>query len=83
MSFVQTVVKNFLPKGLALDIETESRAWMLKCQNCGSEHSVWDAGGIRWKASGNPTRLVYCPQCQENHLHSTYYKEEKGPQDVG
>ncbi len=44
-------------------IETESRSWFWRCELCGHEFSVWDMGGIRYKASGNPKRLVRCPSC--------------------
>jgi len=45
-------------------IEAESRSWVATCA-CGSTFSVWDAGGIRFRASGEPTRLLRCPACGE------------------
>jgi len=44
-------------------MEVESRSWFWTCPSCGYEFSVWDSGGIRYKASGNPKRLVRCPSC--------------------
>lgn len=43
-------------------MERESREWKMVCP-CGRAISVWDAGGIRWKAAGNPVRLARCPRC--------------------
>jgi ribosomal protein S27E len=47
---------------------------MLKCNNCGSEKSVWEHGGIRWKAAGNPTRRMLCGSCGTLSAHTTYRK---------
>lgn len=55
-------------------MEKESREWMMRCENCGFEKSVWDFGGIRWKASGNPQRKVYCENCKFLSAHTTYKK---------
>ncbi len=47
------------PSGLKGSLEAESRQWKPRC---GAEPSAWDAGGIRWKALGNPRTLVTCGQ---------------------
>jgi hypothetical protein len=44
-------------------MEAESRAWKARCEVCRSERSVWDLGGIRWKAAGNPRRRLPCGNC--------------------
>jgi hypothetical protein len=62
MSRVQKIVKALLPRRWSAAMETESRAWIMICP-CGHETSVWDAGGIRYKAAGNPTRRHRCPHC--------------------
>ncbi len=33
-------------------VERESRQWLVECGHCGHTDSVWDLGGIRYKASG-------------------------------
>lgn len=43
-------------------MEEESKQWKFKC-DCGKEWSIWDMGGIRYKAAGNPSIRVKCPQC--------------------
>lgn len=62
MSLVQKLVSNLLPRPWAAAIEAESRAWMMRCP-CGHETSVWEAGGVRFKAAGNPVYLARCPRC--------------------
>lgn len=78
MSAIQRLMIRILPKRWAEDMERDSRRWMLRCRTCGLERSVWDAGGIRWKASGKPTTATYCPTCGQNRLHDLY----KTPDDL-
>ena len=55
-------------------MQTESRSWMIRC-TCGHEKSVWDSGGIRWKARGTPRRFRRCPNCGQTTWHVVYRKE--------
>lgn len=54
----------------------DSMAWKIKCP-CGYERSVWETGGIRWKAKGNPKRLMKCPKCGKATWHTIYLKPDK------
>jgi len=72
MSGIQNFFKAVMPASWAESMEKESREWMLKCNNCGSEKSVWEHGGIRWKAAGNPTRRMLCFNCSTLSAHTTY-----------
>jgi hypothetical protein len=73
VSWVHKLVR-FLPRRWAEAIEAESRAWMMVCP-CGHEVSVWDAGGVRYKASGNPRRRALCPRCGERTWHTVVKKD--------
>ncbi len=44
-------------------MEAESRSWVARCPHCGAEKSVWELGGIRWKAAGSPSVRLRCPSC--------------------
>lgn len=72
-SFTQRLFKRLLPTSWSTSMEADSRQWMLRCP-CGQEQSVWERGGIRWKASGNPKRLLPCTKCGQNTWHECYYK---------
>jgi len=61
-SFIQRLVTCLVPRGWAESMEADSRAWMVRCP-CGSARSVWDLGGIRWKAAGEARWLRKCTQC--------------------
>ena len=73
MSGIQSFLQKILPKKWADDMEAESRNWMARCP-CGHERSIWDLGGVRWKAAGNPRRLLACPACGQNTWHTIIKK---------
>jgi hypothetical protein len=79
MSFCQRLLQAILPRHLAEEIEAESRSWMLRCAACGLERSVWEMGGVRWKAAGRPSRLARCPHCGRATWH-TLERRQAGPQ---
>jgi hypothetical protein len=63
MGLVQKALKAVMPHKLAEAMEAESRLWMMRCPD-GHEISVWDAGGIRYKAKGKAIpRLFKCAKC--------------------
>ena len=68
MSFIQKLLIGVLPEASAKSMEAESREWMCTCP-CGHTRSVWDLGGIRWKAAGNPRRRLKCPNCGQWTWH--------------
>ena len=74
MSGAQNFMKSILPKSWAEDLEAESRQWMMQCPNCKHEVSVWEMGGIRWKAAGNPRRYAVCLNCMKSGWHQLYRK---------
>lgn len=64
MNWLQKLLSGAAPGREPNSIEAESRAWVLRCK-CGHETSVWDKGGIRWKACGRPYRLWRCGKCRK------------------
>lgn len=75
MTVVQKFLKKIVPASLSASMEKETREWMLQCVICGAEKSGWEAGGIRWKASGNPKRRMFCEYCKQNSTHQVYRKK--------
>ncbi len=74
MNGLQKVLTGILPGKWARDAEEESRNWVFTC-SCGSESSVWDAGGIRWGAAGNPVRFMKCPSCGWTGIYRIFRKD--------
>ncbi len=62
MSKMQDILASVLPERWAASMEAESREWVMRCP-CGQETSIWDMGGIRFKAAGNPHRMGKCGVC--------------------
>ena len=69
MSLIQRCAKLMLPKKWSESLEAESREWMISCP-CGFSRSIWDIGGIRWKAKGERKVLMMCGICRERTLHT-------------
>jgi hypothetical protein len=72
MSLFHDLLQAIVPRRWADEMEAESRSWMLRCGTCGLERSVWEAGGVRWKAAGRPSRLSRCPQCGRATWHTLH-----------
>lgn len=56
------LVMRFMSDETKRQAEAESRAWIGVCKHCGAENSIWDIGGLRYKAACRPTKLVRCPK---------------------
>ncbi|MGE3409193.1 MAG: phage terminase large subunit family protein [Pirellulales bacterium] len=64
MSPVQRLILAIVPAPWARAMRAESEQWRLRCLTCGNSRSVWEAGGIRWKAKSTSKRvMVRCPHC--------------------
>jgi DNA-directed RNA polymerase subunit RPC12/RpoP len=71
MSSIQKFLMGVLPARWAAAMESESRSWKVRCP-CGAETSVWDLGGIRWGAAGQPKRYLKCQKCGQATWHTLY-----------
>ncbi len=76
-SGVQKLFTSLVSPSTAARIEGDSRTWMLQCPKCGYERSIWDMGGIRYKASGNSWNFMRCVNCGERSWHKKY--KQTGP----
>lgn len=82
-ALAQRVIKMLCPKWQT-SIEQESRDWVMRCP-CGYETSVWEMGGVRFKAAGNPVRSGRCAKCGNVFMGQLYRKsrvEEGGVSDT-
>ena len=80
MSFWQRLFAKVTP-GLIADMEAHSRLWMVQCPNCGFEKSIWEMGGIRYKAYSRGKKIYQrCIQCDKRGWHKVY-KREPQPED--
>jgi hypothetical protein len=64
MTLIQKFFMAVLPRKWAEDMRRESHEWRIRCTGCGASRSVWDVGGMRWKArSAGKLTLVHCSHC--------------------
>lgn len=75
MNGIQKVILSIMPRSWRESAEAESKQWMVRCPNCRAERTYWEAGGIRWLASGNKTVFGKCPACGQNVGFQVYKKE--------
>lgn len=80
MNSLQKLVVAILPEKWAASMESESRTWIMRCSSCGLERSVWEAGGIRWKAAGTVRRYLFCPKCGVSRWHTIYKRQTEDVQ---
>jgi hypothetical protein len=73
MGAFQKFIIAVVPKSWAQALEAESRKWMMQCP-CGAETSIWDLGGVRYKAVGEPRHWRRCAKCGKRTWHRLYYR---------
>ncbi len=59
----------FLSKQEKKEAEAESKTWLGLCKSCKSVNSVWEVGGVRYKAAGKFHARVKCPRCSKKSTH--------------
>jgi hypothetical protein len=79
-SGVQKLLTGMFSPATAARMEADSRMWMMQCPNCGWERSLWELGGIRYKAVGNPRSLQRCPNCRQIRWMKIYRREGPAPE---
>jgi hypothetical protein len=52
---------------------------MIRCEACGFERSVWESGGIRYKAAGKPRIYRRCAHCGQSSWNKIYRKSGSAP----
>ena len=65
-----------LPTRLNRAMEAGSRQWQQECRKCGHAQDYWEAGGVRWKAVGEPSQLALCEECGTLRWHKIRKKPE-------
>ena len=71
MGLLRKLILSVVSDKMAAAMEADSRAWILTCPACGYEISIWDLGGIRYKATGNQRTFMKCLKCGKRVWHRT------------
>jgi hypothetical protein len=72
LSGTQRFFTRWVDADTAAAMEAHSRAWLVQCPNCSLDRSIWEIGGIRYKAAGQPRLRLSCPRCAESGWHKVY-----------
>ncbi len=64
-----------LPAKAFAAVREGTKRWLLECP-CGFRRDLWDAGGVRYMAAGEPRRLAWCPGCRKATWHRLRKKTE-------
>ena len=57
-----------LPDRAFAAVKAGTKQWLAECP-CGHKRDVWDSGGVRYKAFGEPRDLARCPACGKMTWH--------------
>lgn len=74
LSTAQKILRFFTSASLFEKMKADSERYRFDC-DCGKTSSIWEIGGIRYKAYGKPTSLVRCPQCGKTAMRKIYKVE--------
>ncbi len=69
LSRTQRLFTRLVDAPTAAAMEAHSRAWLVRCLNCSHARSIWELGGIRYKAAGNALTRMNCPSCGKTGAH--------------
>ena len=73
-TLTQRIVMRLMP-GSAEEMERQSREWFVVCPKCGFERTIWDMGGIRYKARSSGKRIgTRCPSCGKRSMHPVEHR---------
>jgi len=66
-----------LPKSWFEAVKRGTKEWLAECPD-GHVQDIWDAGGIRYKAAGEPRTTMRCLECGRVRWHKL---RKKSPQE--
>jgi len=76
---LRDIILRFMPPKMRADAETDSRNWVATCPKCEAVNSIWDIGGVRYKARSAGKRIrLRCPQCGERGMHAVEHRPGSG-----
>ncbi len=73
MSTIQKIIRFFVSAETFSKMESASKKWYFHCE-CGNECNIWEIGGIRYKAAGNPIKAARCPKCHKVAMRKLHKK---------
>ena len=63
LSGTQRLIRRLSSPELFAAMERDSRLWKGECPHCRAQTSLWEIGGVRYKAIGEPLTRLRCAKC--------------------
>ncbi len=71
-----------LPKKWFEAVKAGTRQWLIECP-CGFKRDLWDVGGVRYKAVGEPRSYSACAECGKGTWHKIRRKSDEEKKQLG
>jgi hypothetical protein len=65
---LRDIILHFMSPKMRAEAEEDSRKWVATCPRCQAQNSIWDVGGIRYRAAGSKSSLVRCAHCGKTNF---------------
>jgi phage FluMu protein Com len=65
---LRDIILKFMPPKMRAAAEADSRKWVATCPRCQKLNSIWDIGGIRYRAAGVKSSLARCAHCGKTNF---------------
>ena len=60
---LRDVILAVMPARWGAAAVASSKEWRVEFKGCPHQSTIWDIGGLRWKAAGSFTTRARCPTC--------------------
>ena len=74
-------LKFILPAKAFAAVRTGTKQWFSECP-CGHKLDLWDAGGVRYMAAGEPRQFGRCSACGKTTMHKIRKKTAVETQEI-
>ena len=71
-----------LPKKWFEAVKAGARQWLIECP-CGFKRDLWDVGGVRTKAAGEPRSYSGSSECGKGTWHKIRRKSDEEKKTLG
>lgn len=76
LSLAQRLIRFFVSAATFQRMKEDSMRWVFVCASCQKESSIWEIGGIRYKAFGESRTGIMCPGCRKFAMQKLKYKPD-------
>jgi len=75
-------LKFILPAKAFEAVKAGTKEWLIECRSSGYKRDIWDEGGTRYKAKGEPVSLGKCSKCDKKTWQKARKKSDEEKQQL-